>query len=69
MSDRLQNNTMCRSQVNGDVLSSSVGEAIAYPIELPALAVTLRHHEVEGAPLHHPQVGNQVSLNKELTYI
>ena len=50
--------------MKGEVLGSLVGEAIACPVELPALTVTLHHHEVEGAPLQHPQAaGHQVSLN------
>ena len=61
---------MCRSQVNDDVLGSSVVEAIACPIELPALAVTLHHHEVEGAPLHHPQVVEQgLETKSHLIYV
>ena len=50
--------------MKGEVLCSVVREVIACPAELLALAVTLHHHDVEGAPLHHPQAaGHQDSLD------
>ena len=56
--------------MKGEVLCSILGEVIACPVELLALAVTLHHQEAEGAPLHHPQAaGRQGSLNKEHIYV
>ena len=51
-----------------DVLGSVVGEAIACLDWLLAVAVTLHHHEV-GAPLHHPQVVEQVSKLRAISYM
>ena len=69
---RLKNNSRCRSkveEVKDDVLGSVVGEAIACLNWLLAVTVTPHHHEVGGAPLHHPRVVEQVSkLRAHLIY-
>ena len=69
---RLQDNSRCRSkvgEVKDDVLGLVVGEAIACLDWLLSVAVTLHHPEVGGAPLHHPQVVEQVSKLRATSYM